>query len=352
MKYEKFDGLRRGPEVLSQVRLAIDEASIHASIPDIIGQTLAQADYRLSPTQKDMIEMALPQIIEHKKAAGRAKNNARKWKPREQLKVSVARALGTKPDQIAGFHFHPASLTAVIQQEEFDRLYQIAAQGDGIEDREKASAGGFTSPAYQVQIKRGFLPISLMGKASGDKHTAQHEDFHVQYRYLHPGDRESTGLSYKEYLENVEKEAKEKIEKQDACGFTQLVKETTHGLLQTYLNELSSYSLDGRQDVYQMFFRGENPLYGSIRKTLQERLYSPIPKSPAERVMWGEIIFTEFQRAQSQARFIHDEYRKLLTLGAQGEELASIIQFLTPDRAYIIKTYTDGTPTFAKLKNN
>ncbi len=76
-----------------------------------------------------------------------------------------------------------------------------------------------------------------------------------------------------------------------------------------------------------------------------------MPIDIKERLFWEKIIFEEIKKTESKAKYIDEEYRKLAKTDINGKELASIVEFLTPDQGFLIRAFVgDNKPTITSIK--
>lgn len=350
-----FDGLMRGPEVLHQVRENLATLPKGASVEKMVQQTLIDNDYTPSAKQLDIMQRSFPFVQEHRDALQRVSTlfQERPERMRTEMKEDTARALEGSPDNMYDFTLHATSVTATVAESVLvDEGIKIN-ENFGAKVFDPDDCAGLTQASYLLKIKNKQLPFSLLNKRyanENNRHVADHEDLHVQYRYLHPeaSGESDENESQKPYLAWLQNYTKELVESNNKEAFSQLIKKITSNELELYLNELSSEALTNNHDVYNDIFSGGGYLYSDKLGLKLRTLKGAVLQYAQTDLSWIRVIREEVQRTKHKAAYIDKAYRQLVK--QETPYLVEIAEMLTPEQGYVISAFVDGDPTLAKMK--
>jgi hypothetical protein len=350
-EHSPFDRLMRGPEVLHQVRTNLADLSKGASVERMVQQTLAEHDYAPSARQWQVMRRSLPLVQEHRDTLHRTRTLF-KERP-ERIKEETAHVFNARAYEVLDLEFHATSATATVP------LTVIIDQGNsinrdfGAEVFNAAACAGLTDEEYYLKVRKTRLPLSLKNKIyenEANGHVAEHEDLHVQYRYLHPGASGETeeNESQEPYLVWQQNYTKELVANNSKDEFSQLVKDITSAELALYLNELSSEALTNHHNVYKQTFSGGGHLYANKFGLKLRTLTNAVLQHSETNLSWIRVIREEVQRTKHKAAYINKAYQQLVE--QETPHLVEIAEMLTPKQGYIINALVDGKPTLTKMK--
>ncbi len=261
-----FDGLLRGPTIIRSIRNDILINNQGTPILKRVAKILEKEKYSLSPKQRKILDQSAASFDEHRKACLEAK------KIEEiELKKILAKTFQCGVEDIVEIKFHETSLTASLGHSAFQVEWQKTCDEDGVKVSEVLPAAGLTSERLNIRTANGVLPISIEDfalKKNGE--IAEHENLHIQYRYLHPQEESNNKLTALEYRSQLSERSRTLSEKGDQEGFINLVREVTGDQLLLYLNELSSAALEKEVNILSQAFGENNHLYNVVfRKKIQ-----------------------------------------------------------------------------------
>lgn len=340
-----FDGVLRGPSMIGKIRTDISANSSPIPIRDRVTQILQAEHYTLSPKQQKILEQSSTAFDEHRRSCDEAKKM-----DEGELKQMLAKSFNCDVTDIDTVNFHEASVTVGLGHSAYQKEWEKTCEIEGVEVSEVMTSAGLTSERLNIQIGGTTLPLSIEDmtlKKNGE--IADHENLHTQYRYLHPREKVENQQTAQEYRASLTEKSKELYKKGDKKGFTNLIRRVAESQLSTYLNELSSAALEKETHILSQAFGENNHLYNVLYKKEISAIRESLPSDLKERLEWEKIIFEEMKKVKSKATIIDEEYKKLVITGISGSELATIVEFLTPDQGFLIKAFSEK-PTLSKLK--
>lgn len=340
-----FDGLTRGPRIISQIREDM-QTDQNTPVLERVKKILEEEKYRLSPKQKRILVQSSISFDQHRKARQEAKEM-----DEPELKKRLAQSLQCNVEDIANVTFHEASVTASLKNSAFQKEWQRTCEYEGVGVDEVVYPEGLASERFNTQIANGVLPVSIENIVfKKDGEISRHENLHTQYRYLHPQNNAGEILKPTEYRSQLTKRSKELYQGGDQEEFIKLVRGITEDQLSIYLNELSSVALEKGTGILSQAFGDNNHLYNVVYRKKIQAIRQSLPPDLKERLAWERIIYEEMEKAKLRARYIDTEYKKLAKTDINGNELVALVEFLTPDQGFLIKAFTGEELNLSNVK--
>lgn len=263
----------------------------------------------------------------------------------DRVKENLAQQHKIDVGDIEGITVHPTSLTFALNPTAFVKVYdpKRKLRNDGYTYHDFPL--GFTNNGFIIPIDGYHARYSFRDSKRSDEMTAEHENLHVIYIYLHPFRSEPLPTQEEEieFAQNAYRE-------QDEGPFEGQLHYLSFWQMYRYLDELTAYSLRGKGIIYKFVGDQADKDYIEAYNDSLTALRKGLPDNVKERFGWERMIWEANTRLTHWMQFVDKEYRDILEADANVpfDEHTNILLTLTPDRAYLLRffnpRYADAPP--------
>lgn len=331
-RQETIEHVRKTPHIVGRLRTEVlTLPDVSSALPAIV-DILNEESYELSPRQNEVLRSGLPEFRRNREGIlyTLQDNNI------ERVKSTVSRVNKIHVEDIEDIAVHPTSLTFALSPIAFVNVYdpewKLINSGYTHHDLPL----GFTNNGFIVSIEGYNARYSFRDSKRSDEITAEHENLHVIYNYLHPF-RLKPLPTAEEEIELAQNAYRE----QNTVSFEEELYYLSYWQMYRYLDEQTAYSLRGRGIIDMFVGEQADKDYVEAYNDSLTALRKGLPDSLKERFGWERMIWEANTRLTHWMQFVDTEYRDILKADANVpfDEHTNILLTLTPDRAYLIRFF-------------